>query len=273
MAAPKPTYDNLEPLVASVEEERDGVVVTFRCPVTGTEAQARAAYGKDGFATKAGRVAKAGAMDRVRIGIVRKVQQSTGALGQLGLGLGTQAAGKRFGGRDRPAKHSEKAIEGGVVAAFEEVAEDFRWDDDGERWVSKSAPTGEPSAFDRHVDANPVTTPHDREMLARILATIAGAEGNISDDEREMFTALAPGTDLEGLIAKWTPAAEDLQRTAPGPTRETMLLLAWALAATDEDLSSRETELLDWYAAALGVAAPRAAELRAIAMSHVGAMA
>ena len=39
--------------------------------------------------------------------------------------------------------------------------------------------------------------------------------------------------------------------TAPGPTRETLLLLAWAVALTDEDLGDGERALLDWFGRAL----------------------
>ena len=262
--APEPDFDNLEPLVADVDDTRDPALVTFRCPVTGTEVQAHGRYPKPGFGDKVGRIARAGALDRARIGLVHTVQRTAGSVGMLGMSMGEQAVRSRVAPREptRPAKQRE----GAVVDAFLTVADEFDWDHAQGRWVS----TATRSPFKVHIDAHPITAAHDRAMLARILATIVGAEGGVTDDEREMFAALAPGTDLETLIAKWTPGADELSTTEPGPTRETMLLLAWALALTDAELAARETELLDWYGQALGVPAARAGELREIAARHIG---
>ena len=262
--APEPDFDNLEPLVADVDDTRDPALVTFRCPVTGAEVQAQGRYPKPGFGDKVGRIARTGALDRARIGLVHTVQRTAGSVGMLGLSMGEQAARQRLPRREptRPAKQ----IEGAVVDAFLTVADEFDWDASNRRWVS----TATRSPFKVHVDAHPITAAHDRAMLARILATIVGAEGGTTDDEREMFAALSPGTDLDALIAKWTPTAEELSTTEPGASRETMLLLAWALALTDAELATREIELLDWYAQALGIAAPLAAELKEIAARHIG---
>ncbi len=267
---PRPTYENVGPLVAAVDDLGGAALVTFRCPATGTEVKSQGEYPKPGIADKVGRVARAGALDRARIGLVRTVQRTAGTAGTLGLAVGETAARKAVAGRsdDQP-RHSERATEGAVLSAFAEVADQFRWDKAGGRWVSRDAAGGDRSPFDAHLDAHPVTADYDRRMLARILATIVGAEGGTTEDERAMFAALAPGTDLNALIAQWAPAVTELEATQPGAVRETMVLLAWAVAVTDEQLSPRETELLDWYPAALGVAPARAAELRAIALRHV----
>jgi hypothetical protein len=238
--------------------------------VTGVEVHADGEYPGEDMAAKVGRVARTGALDRARYGLVRTVQQTTGAIGVMGLAMGSSAVSKKVDERrgDAP-RHSDRQIHGAVVAAFEKVAAQFRWDDAGRRWISRDAPGPGQSPFDSHVGAHPVTTDHDRRMLARMLATIVGAEGGASADERAMFVGLAPGTDLDALIAQWAPSATELGAVTAGPVRETMVLLAWAVAVTDDQLSPREIELLDWYPAALAIPAPRAAELRATALRHV----
>ncbi len=98
---PRPTYENVGPLVAAVDDLGGAALVTFRCPATGTEVKSQGEYPKPGIADKVGRVARAGALDRARIGLVRTVQRTAGTAGTLGLAVGETAARKGRKGRPR----------------------------------------------------------------------------------------------------------------------------------------------------------------------------
>ena len=68
--------------------------------------------------------------------------------------------------------------------------------------------------------------------------------------ERALDPAVA-GPQALASQPRLTPA--ELSQTSPGPTRQTMLTLAWALALSDEELAQGERDRLAVYAQGLGL--------------------
>jgi hypothetical protein len=282
--APVPTYDNVAPLAASIDDHGPQVLVTFRCPVTGTEVVAAGDWPQAGLGGKASRQAKSTAMSVMRTRLAESIRSVAGTTG-VGTAAGHAAAGAILGRgatTNRTPDRSEASRQAAVLDAFESVQDRFGWDDAGQRWVDASAvppgqPAGQPArgsspraAFFDHLRDHPLATDHDREILVRMLAAIIAMDGAIGDEERQVFaTFVGPEHDLDTLAARGSPGEADMAATQPGPTRETLLLLAWAVAMTDEDLGDGERALLDWFGRALYLPPDRVEAIRSLAAAQV----
>jgi hypothetical protein len=105
-----------------------------------------------------------------------------------------------------------------------------------------------------------------------MLAAVIAMDGAIGDEERQVFaTFVGPEHDLDTLAARGSPGEADMAATQPGPTRETLLLLAWAVALTDENLGDGERALLDWFGRALYLPTDRIEAVHALAAAQVSA--
>jgi hypothetical protein len=280
--APVPTYDNVAPLAANIDDHGPQVFVTFRCPVTGTEVLGTGDWPQAGLGGKASRQAKSTAMSVLRSKLAESIRTATSATG-AGTAAGHAAAGAILGKgmtTNRTPDRSEEARQAAVVDAFESVQDRFGWDEAGQRWVEASAvPAGQPAqakspraAFFDHLRDHPLATDHDREILVRMLAAVIAMDGAIGDEERQVFaTFVGPEHDLDTLAARGSPGEADMAATQPGPTRETLLLLAWAVALTDENLGDGERALLDWFGRALYLPTDRIEAVHALAAAQVSA--
>jgi hypothetical protein len=285
--APDPTYDDLVPLIAAIDDSGAQLLVTFRCPVTGNEVQARGDWPQAGLKGKATRQASATASAIVRDRLASSIRRATmgSGFGAMGAHAATGALLGKGATTNKTPDRSEEAKHAAVVDAFESVVDLFGWDETGGRWVAASAvpapAPGSPAAagasgmsgraaFFAHVSAHPITAPHDLDVFVRMLAAVIAMDGQIGDDERQIFaTLVGPGHDLDALAARGSPGEADMAATSAGPTRETLLLLAWAVALTDEDLGDGEKALLDWFGRALYLPADRIEALRALAAAQV----
>lgn len=288
--APDATYDDIAPLVVDVNTDGPQVVVTFRCPVTRTEVVGAGDWPQPGTKGKvvkqAGSTASAMVRDRLASSI-RRAAQGTG-FGAMGAHAASGALLGRGATTNRTPDRSEEAKQGAVVDAFESVQDRFGWDEAGRRWVAAEAvPAGATSgspgsgatagpsaraAFFDHLRTHPLATDHDKEILVRMLAAVIAMDGSVGDEERDIFaTFVGPDHDLDALAARGSPGEAEMAATEPGPTRETLLLLAWTVALTDEDLGDGERALLDWFGQALYVAPDRVEAIRALAAAQVAA--
>ena len=274
-AAPNPvTFDSIKPLIVASDDENSGVFVTFRCPVTGMEVKADGPWPADGLLERTAGQVKRGLFASVRNSLARTVQTAIGShtsssVGSVGTGAAQQiiyGTGNEIGER----KHrSDKDREAATVVAFSRVAGQFAWDEHTDRFVASSSPTVLDSEFDRLVAAGPIANEFDRDLIARMIASLIAGDGAISDTERTSFAGLFPSASLDQLVGSRAPGRVDFEESMPGPARETMLLLGWAVALTDERLSAEEQTVLATAAEGLGIDQERAQALGMIARSHV----
>ncbi|MBA2282131.1 MAG: hypothetical protein H0W25_13010 [Acidimicrobiia bacterium] len=106
--------------------------------------------------------------------------------------------------------------------------------------------------------------------MARILAAVITGDGGAGDHERGVFAGLAPGFELDATAALGPPGHFEL--ASAGSTtavKETILLLGWVVAVTDEALGEGEVAVLDAAAAGLGFAPEAAARLKRTAQAYV----
>jgi len=121
--------------------------------------------------------------------------------------------------------------------------------------------------FLRQIERAPLVTPGDQAIATQILVEMAFADGMFVDSEREFIHHFveADGTTISALAARDPLSATELDLASPGPTRDTMLMLAWAMALCDSVLAESEVARLAEFADGLGISADRAFELRAAA--------
>lgn len=265
------SHESIAPLVVSITDEPSGVVVLFRCPTTGAEVRADGAWPEDGVLERTAGQVKRGLLSHVRTSLamsLRKAVGSSSSVASIGVDAGNQLI-YNAGIEQRSAKHSDKDRREATVRAFARVADRFTWDERQGRYVASDAPAVQQSEFDQLVSAQPLRSAFDSDVAASLVAALIAGDGTVSDAERASYAALFSGRSLDAELGRRAPGRVDLEETSAGTTRETILLLAWAVALTDEALSTSEQAILDDAAVGLQIAPERVAELATIARRHV----
>lgn len=264
------TYQMIQPLVASADQQGSSMHVVFRCPVSGTTVEARGhLQAANTVASRATKSAKRSVLYGLRSSLTRALR------GALGYGVAGRAAADAASGAMSSAgsgqSYSEADKQAAVVRAFESVSNQFVWDAQNNRYISGQAAGQVMTDFMQQLSSAPVASPYDRGVLARMLTEIASADGVVADQERVFLSSFIPpevGTvDSLAQMSHLSPA--ELAETAQGASRETMYMLAWAVAFTDEDLSPQEAARMGEFAAGLGLSTERAHELQSHAQIYL----
>lgn len=248
------TFDRLKNNIAEDEVSGPLVMVTFRCPVTekmyhsiATMHEARPAH------------ADASLNDRARDGLQASLHKVFEPSPDHDV--------DKISGKQLPAhggtKFDRAAHERAVVEAFEAVAPQFAWDNERKAFIDAEEANNPLCQFDRQLLDHPIDAHWERVVAARMLAGIAAADGEVSESEREFFNSVLnreTGTLME-LIDAGKPSNLELEETRPG-SRATMLMLAYALALSDEHFDEREMVLLEKFAKGLGVSPERVEQIR-----------
>lgn len=264
------TYETIQPLIARAEQQGATMQVTLRCPVSGHEVQASAGLrAADSMTGRMAQSAKRRLLWSVRSAITSAVRSALG-YGVVGS-MASAAAQEAVSTGGHNVSYSEDDKRDAVVRAFESVSAQFVWDDQQGRYISAQAAGDVLTGFMKQLRAAPPSTRYDRSVTARMLTEIAVADGELGDDERGFLSGfITPdvGT-VDALAGSPRLSAAELAETAQGPVRETMLMLAWAVAVTDESLAPEEEARLGELAGGLGIGDARVAELKAHAQTYV----
>lgn len=249
------TYEEIEPLIASTEVQGENLHVRFRCPETEHIVDAEAPIEspdsllplpteKGGFLS--------GARNAL-FGIVRR------------------------GNTPPTPAPSEEALQDAAVAAFMTVRHQFRKDTTG-RWIAFADTTEELSPlrplsadFVEQTKRGPVIEESDRGTLVRLLSEVAQSDSRLARDEQsflEEFIGLGEEAG-EQRISTIPLTQDELRRVADPVVRETMLMLAWGIALTDEELTLSEQNRLTTLAVELDIATSRATELKRYAQLFI----
>lgn len=244
--------------------------VSLRCPVSGHEVEASAGLrAADTIGNRVAQSAKRSLMWSVRGAIASAVRRALGH-GMLGS-MASSAARDAMSGSGTSTHFSEQDKQDAVVRAFESVSGQFAWDAQNQRYISAQAAGDVLSAFMKQLGTHPVSATYDRGVLARMLTEIAVSDGNLGDDERAFLSGfITPdlGT-VESLAKAPRLSFAELAETTEGAGRDTMLMLAWGLAFTDEELAPAESARLGEYANGLGIRPERAGELQRFAQLYL----
>lgn len=263
-------YDSIAPIVRSSEQRGTVMQVVFQDAAGGApvEASAPLQRSKDlAGATRA--TAQRKLLSHLGFAISRAVN---GALGDVNV------LSKIAGGKARTAvqglaasidsKYSATEKQNAIVRAFRSVSDRFQWD--GAAWVLAEASIVQPGEFSQQLDAAPIAERADLDVLARMLVELAGADGEVGEDERGFLgTFLPPGLVVDALIDGPVLTDAELRAVSEGPVRDSMLMLAWGLAFCDDELADEERDTCRRFARGLGISVARGKEVRNAAAGFV----
>lgn len=124
--------------------------------------------------------------------------------------------------------------------------------------------------FHRIVGDARLTERHDQWVLAKMMAELARADGRIDQSERAIFSAFA-NSDIGriDILAREAPIRPDQFRDVTPGLGEALMLMALAVAYSDNEFHDRERRLLTGYQQGLGISAARQPELELFAAEQV----
>ena len=168
------------------------------------------------------------------------------------------------------ASYSDEQRRAAIVRAFESVASQFVWQPSRGGWVAASA-TGEPIEFSAQLSRAPVAAKYDRGILARMLIEIAAADGQYEAEEMEFIQGfIAPDLGTVEELASRPPLSPiELQETTKGAVRQTMVMVAWAVAFADGAYEAAEGTRIQALAQGLGLSAAQFNEAQSHAQAFV----
>lgn len=259
------TWDRVAPLVEEIDVRGRRVEVRFRCPASGRTARGYVAIEADTGA-KVRALATQSLYYAVRESVFRTVRR------MLGWGFVGQFASYFVTAMlpQAPSAHApltEEERRRGVLDAFKQVQGQFAWDERNARFVAVDVLHASQSEYERRIDGAPVASEWDAGVLARILGAVARSDGEVSPPEATLFTEhgdLAIGTAREVRV----PTDAELRETTPA-VRETLLLLAWAMACADHRVRPEEHAEVRRLAGVLGVSEARSTQLLHVARAGV----
>lgn len=256
------TYASIEPLLAEAEEGERAIRCSFRCPVTQavTEALGPLESGVELADVSPGEGGLLNSLHNALGGLFSSVLGA--APSTLEVTRAADAAGEAFTDSERKA---------GIVLAFRTVASQFLWDPQAERWISLDGAGELLTDFDRQVRLAPIQAEVDRRVAARMLVEVARADDHVTSTEWDFLGTFIPG-DLSSVQTYMEAPAltpEEFAETSGGAARETMLMLAWALAHVDDHLDDDEAARLMGFGAQLKIPEDRARELQGYAQRYL----
>ena len=264
------SYEAIAPLIHQQSVQKHGLDVVFQCPVSGAQVSSRSTIqAGTGVGHTLARSASRNAMWTLRRFIFQSIRSMFGrnVIGRV-VSETTNTLLNQASRDVNIVTPDQKRT--AVVQAFRLVQRSFTWDTANKRWVSATL-EGVQHPYDAQVAEAPVTTRYDRSILIRLLAELARADGTLSQSERDqLFDFSSADLDPIANVMQMPPVSPvELSETTEGPTRDTLLLLAWSMALTDEELVAAESERLRELAVGLGIPDARAAELCGLAQSYL----
>jgi hypothetical protein len=270
-------YESIRPLIASEQVRANTVYCTFRCPVTGFLVESRSEIPPWLVADLQVLPRKGEPESVTENGFFDKGRSAVfGALAQM---FGREK------GTDSPItietdpEHAPLELQKAVLQAFRQVRHLFQWNEQVGQWESlpqgsEAIPPASPKIakplsadFVAQMRSAPIVDPEDRVLLVRALAEVASTDGRI-DAEEQGFLDEFLGHDhepVETLLKRARLSINDLHHIYETPVGETILMLSWGLALTNEELTESETERLTLLAEQLGISSERAGELKRFA--------
>ena len=231
--------ENVEPLIANVEQKGVYLYFVFRCPVSGFEAQAKIRPGEE-------------------------QQELSSAL----------TGNPRLAGLLKNALRREKAsgtdytvdeIEEAACDAFESVSKEFFWD--GSRWTHWEA-NDRVLTFLGYGEMLEDIDAEQRTVLRRVLGAVAQADGKVDASERELLETLL-GHDASVAGAGGIPTPQEIRKLKTRTVASAVVCLGYAIACVDGNLDPAEEDLLSVVCEAVKLGTLKQWELKKIAQAFI----
>lgn len=237
--------DNVEPLIVGVEAKGASLEFLFRCPVSGFEVSSRV--------KPTPRLADpySGSMVPRLSHLVESALRPVGETGRAAADPGND--------------WSVSEIEAAACEAFAQVASDFLWN--GMRWTYWEA-EDRVLEFLEFADALEALTTAQREVLRKVLVSVALADGRVQDSEEQLLQTLL-GLDHPTQGGGSPPSPAELDRITSRTLASAILVFGYAVASVDGRISEAENEVLERVASHFGFRRLRLWELKRVAQSFV----
>ena len=214
---------------------------------------------------KVGRMAKS----QARRHASRMVRSALGG-GMLGR-IGSQVARSSVGSIGTPGaeNHTTEDINEAIAKSFRRVSRNFKINSTNQRvsgrekrnansdrrgqQEERSMSRVKELSFQDHLSKYPIKNLFEQDIMSRLLVAIAQADGRVTDEERNFITELLPKkigsiSDIAERGAISSVEAEELD----GNVKKSIMLLAWAVALVDFDLSPAESRKLNEFSSLFG---------------------
>ena len=269
------TYDQIENLIVNSDVQGNQVHVTFALPGSDEVIEANATIRRSrNVQSQIGRQFKRQAANEVRRGLGRMLRGILG--GGMAGRIGRQVVNTATRETTRnvvnlPSKGDKRDA---IVEAFKTVSNHFQFDASTGKWMkptmSPAASNAEPTPFEQQLAKAPVNSKFEKEVLARMLAHAAYADGELSEDEEDFFSASIPAEfGSVNSLAAADPVSKIEAEEIPAGVRENIYMLAWTISSIDMETSPKEVDLLEEYGRTFGLSNERAEELADLARVHV----
>ena len=234
--------ENVEPLIANVEQRGSYLHFTFRCPISGFEASTRVKPGED-----------------------LEASLSPALTGNPRLAGLLENALRPGSERQEGTDYTVDEIEESACDAFEAVSKEFFWD--GSRWthweaddrVLKFLSFGE---MLEDIDSE------QRGMLRSVLGCVARADGKVDDSEKDLLEMLL-GSGAMTAGADGLPAPAQLRKLKTKTVASAAVCLGYAIACVDGNLDPAEENVLSTVCEAVRLGTLKQWELKRIAQAFV----
>lgn len=269
IATMKITYENIEHLIYKADEDDGMMYCQFKDPNTDAIVKSQARIERvAGTQKRVEHIAKSNAFFFLRSQLMNAIYKLLGSnlfshtVRQMAWEFVPKSP--TLSDDDEDGKYSESEKREAITEAFRRIASQFERSSD--KWYQKQ----ESPPFEDVFQKNPIKTKYDRHVLARMLIELASTDGALTAQEKTMLSDfVAPDLgSIETLTRYDALSAVELDETTPA-VRESMYLLAWTMAVTDNTLSAAEKSLLRNYGLMFNLPNKRCDELATIAKQQV----
>lgn len=263
------SYEEIAKYIVDYEIDGSRVVVEFQNDAgeifSGTAIVKQSDTITSKITEKAGRMVKS----QARRHASRLVRSALGG-GMLGR-LGSTVVRSSVNDVETPGSKnfSEENIQDAIAKAFKRVSSNFatkssgsrersrdsRINDNDRRAVSRSRDESRIIELDYqgHLSKYPIRNLFEQDIMARVLVSVARADGRITEDERNFITEILPkkiGT-ISDIAERGEISSVEGEELESG-VKKSILMLAWAVALVDFDLSPKENQKLNELSALFG---------------------
>ncbi|MEO1170760.1 MAG: hypothetical protein AAFX94_01750 [Myxococcota bacterium] len=251
-------FETIEKIVKAAEQDGSVVRCTFVCPVSSSEVASSAALVRgEGLSDITGD--RGGLTSQLKDSFTRAVSSAFGAAFLLNRSKSSSG--------EEPSRYSEDERKLAIYRAFESISSRFLWHGEKGQWVSALAVPDLATEFSLQLCRAPIESRYDETVTARMMVEMATIDHRLADAERallETFLTDDTGT-LDELLKRPPLRVTELGETTPGPVRETMLMMVWALVVIDERIHDNEIDLIQTFARGLAVDEERSRALKGYA--------
>lgn len=167
------------------------------------------------------------------------------------------------GKKSRAPRADSPEIEAAILEAFNAVSHQFSWSEQHNAYIDAEMAIELLTEFDRRLMQKPLARAWDRQVALRLMAEVGRADGEMQPGERELLQSFVQDEtqDLNAILAMPELTKAELERVSDNAP-EAILMLAYAIAMSDRDLSSREKHKLTHYAALLGIGSAKESAMK-----------